>query len=470
MLQAGQPLIASDTQTDPLTAPFYEPHYRPLGIVARVGVPLLREGKLAATLWASKDRPYDWSQQEISLLETVASRAWLAFEKAGLNRALRTSEERFRLASRAFVGLIYDWQVETDEAYRSEGIEQVTGVPWSETPPVMAWWRQRIHPDDLPALDKRLDAALQGTAGGYEFEYRVRHEDGRWITLWDRGYIIRDARGKAIRVVGSAADITQRKQAEIEREQLLAALEFERAQLKGLNENLEQQVQVRTAQVRHLASALTLTEQQERRQLARELHDSAGQLLTALQIYLKLIVQDVPAGLDELREKMADAVKMAQEAQQEVRAVSHAMRPPALDQLGLSVALEELCHDFARRTSFQVTYQSDELPALDDRVGLNVSLNYYRFLQEALNNAAKHSQATLVEVNLGYLDGELLLMVEDNGIGFDVATLATASHKGMGLQNLQERFYLLGGQVEIHSQPGRGTRLVARRTLETFTR
>jgi signal transduction histidine kinase len=215
--------------------------------------------------------------------------------------------------------------------------------------------------------------------------------------------------------------------------------------------------------VRQLASALTLSEQQERRQLARELHDSAGQLLTALQIYLKLIEQEVPEELEALREKMADAVKMVQEAQQEVRAVSHAMRPSALDQLGLRVALEELSHDFARRTGRSVTYQSDELPPLDD----HVSLNFYRFLQEALNNAARHSQARSIQVVMSYLDGELTLMVEDDGVGFDVQKVlsATASETGMGLHGLQERFYLLGGQVEIDSQPGRGTRLVARRVL-----
>jgi two-component system NarL family sensor kinase len=232
--------------------------------------------------------------------------------------------------------------------------------------------------------------------------------------------------------------------------------------LRASNESLEQQVVTRTAQVRSLASALTLSEQQERRQLARELHDSTGQLLTALQIYIRLIEREIPEELGALREKMAEAVQMVQEAQQEVRTISHAMRPSALDQLGLQAALEELCNEFARRTGLQVTYESDSLPPVDD----HVSINFFRFLQEALNNAAKHSQAESVKVVVSYHGGEVLLMVEDDGVGFDIQqTMASAAQRGIGLQSLEERFYLLGGQVEIESQPGRGTRLVARHVL-----
>lgn len=470
MLQRGQTLVTNNTRLDTLTAASYDSHYGPTGIVARVGVPLLREGKLAGTLWASKDQPYTWSKQEINLLETVAARIWLAYEKARLNDELRASEERFRLASRAVAGLVYDWQIETGKMYYSEGVEQVTGVSLGDVSPTLEWLRARTHPEDHQFLTEQTAAILQSTAEGYEFEYRVWHEDGYWVTLWDRGYIIRDEEGTPVRVVGSATDITQRKQAEEERERLLAALDYERGQLKGLNESLEQQIQLRTTQVRQLASALTLTEQQERRLLARELHDSAGQLLTALQIYIKLIMQEIPQELEEVHEKMEEAVKMVQDAQQEVRAISHAMRPPALDQLGLKVALEELCHDFTRRTGIQVNYQIASLPTLDEQI----SLNFYRFLQEALNNVAKHSRAEAVEVAMGHVDGdedgkegELILVVEDNGIGFDVPTVlaSTSTSRGMGLQSLQERFYLFGGQVEITSQLGQGTRLTARRPI-----
>jgi PAS domain S-box-containing protein len=466
MLLDGQTIVSDDTQTDPLTAAQYESYYRPMGIVSRIGVPLFRDGVLAGTLWGSRTRPHVWSQQEISLLETAAARIWLAFERARLNSALRASEERFQLASRAVVGFIYDWNVETGENYRSEGVERVTGVSLSQVTPVFNWWRKRVHPDDMPLVDEQVEAALQGGADSYELEYRFWHEDGYWLTLWDRGNIVRDATGKAVRVVGNSTDISQRKRAEVEREQLLAALDYEQAQLKRLNENLEQQVQVRTAQVRQLAAALTLSEQQERRQLARELHDSAGQLLTALQIYIRLIQQEIPEELDGLREKMAEAVKMIQETQQEVRAVSHAMRPAALDQLGLRAALEELCHEFARRTGLEITYQGEELPPLDE----HVTLNFYRFLQEALTNAAKHSQARTIQVFLGCLDGELVLTIEDDGVGFNVqealASAASETGMGMGLQGLQERFFLFGGRMEIDSRPGRGTRLIARHVLK----
>jgi PAS domain S-box-containing protein len=246
----------------------------------------------------------------------------------------------------------------------------------------------------------------------------------------------------------------------LEKARLDEALRRERAQLKRLNETLEQKVQEQTEQVRQLAADLTLTEQQERRQLARDLHDSAGQSLTALQIYLNLVEREIPGEFGALRQKMAEARTIAQEAHDEVRAISHAMRPPILDLWGLQVALEELCHDFARRTNLPVKYQGDELPSLDDQI----SINFYRFLQEALTNTAKHAQASAVQVVLSYQGDELLLSVEDDGAGFDAHQELSLVHSptGMGLQGLQERFHLLGGQVEIDSEPGRGARLVAR--------
>jgi PAS domain S-box-containing protein len=135
--------------------------------------------------------------------------------------ALRQSEERFRLATRAVAGMVYDWDVKTGDVYRSEGLYRLIGIHPEDTPPTQAWWSERIHPDDLARIGTTWNSMLAGRNDCYDFEYRVRHEDGSWVELWDQGYLIRDEHGQLIRVVGSTTDITDRKRAEAEREQLL---------------------------------------------------------------------------------------------------------------------------------------------------------------------------------------------------------------------------------------------------------
>lgn len=247
---------------------------------------------------------------------------------------------------------------------------------------------------------------------------------------------------------------------------LYEELRRERELLQALNETLEEQVQERTAEVRKLAADLTLAEQRERRKLAHDLHDSAGQILTALHIYLKLMEAKIPAELVTMREEMGEALLMVDDVYQEVRAVSHAMRPPALDQvgLGLDAALEELCQAFARRTGLNINYRGCELPTVNEQVGIT----FYRFLQEAFSNIAKHAQAGRVEITLEYSQGTICLVVDDDGLGFeaDRERPARASAGGIGLRGLAERFQLLGGEVEIESAVGRGTRVSGRYKLE----
>jgi PAS domain S-box-containing protein len=136
--------------------------------------------------------------------------------------ALRASEERYRLAMHAVAGLIYDWDIQTDRTYRSDGLEPLIGISPDATDHTWQWLKDRMHPDDLAALTPQLDAMLEGDTTSYAFEYRLRHADGHWVHVWDRGCIQRDASGRAVRAVGSSSDISERKRDE-ERQSLLMA-------------------------------------------------------------------------------------------------------------------------------------------------------------------------------------------------------------------------------------------------------
>jgi PAS domain S-box-containing protein len=132
--------------------------------------------------------------------------------------ALRTSEERFRLASRAVTGILYDWTVGREELYQSEGLERVVGYrPGDEPGGSTDWWPRNIHPDDYAYVQEALQAAIKGKTDSFAYEYRIRHRDGHWVHIWDQGYIVRDSDGHAQRVVGIATDISERVQSEVAR-------------------------------------------------------------------------------------------------------------------------------------------------------------------------------------------------------------------------------------------------------------
>jgi signal transduction histidine kinase len=226
------------------------------------------------------------------------------------------------------------------------------------------------------------------------------------------------------------------------------------------NARLFEELSTGRAIQRRLAQQLVSAGEEERQRLSRELHDEAGQALTALKISLTLIHNDLPADLDRTREQIGEAVQLASETMDQIRLIAHALRPPALDTIGLNSTLEGFCRDFAARTRLTIDYQGFALPQAPPAV----TISFYRFLQEALNNVAKHSGADRVAVKLSY-DGETIcLRVADNGRGFDVPEqLAhTSAPGGIGLLGMRERFELLSGRLDIESQPGGGgTRLSA---------
>jgi signal transduction histidine kinase len=231
-----------------------------------------------------------------------------------------------------------------------------------------------------------------------------------------------------------------------------SAIALEKAQLF-------EQVHVGRELLLELTQRVVSAQEDERGRLSRELHDEAGQALTALRISLGLIHDDLPADAAPLRQRLAETLKRTEAITDQLRFLAQALRPPGLEAAGLDSTLEGLCRDFNRRTQLPVEYVGADLPRIPDGVGIHL----YRFLQEALTNVSKHAQARGVRVGLAY-DGDMIsLTVEDDGVGFDVAgRLGRNSHGSLGLIGMHERMDLLKGRLEITSHSGRGTRLVAR--------
>ena len=212
------------------------------------------------------------------------------------------------------------------------------------------------------------------------------------------------------------------------------------------------------AKLHDLARDLVVAQESERQRISRELHDQVGQELAALKISLQLLQSDVSDAA--IGEALGDAVGLVEEVRDQIRIVAKNLRPPMIDALGLDAALKGFCEDMERRTKLGITYEGGVQVELAEAVEACL----YRFVQEALTNAAVHAQPSMVAVSLTEEGDEIVLRVEDDGVGFDADHISSSPQGpgGMGLIGMRERLDLLGGSLEIDSSPGTGTRLTAR--------
>ena len=233
------------------------------------------------------------------------------------------------------------------------------------------------------------------------------------------------------------------------------------AQISGAiaNAQLFEQLETERERLRWLTMRVVAEEEEERHRVSRELHDEAGQALTALKISLGLIHADMPLESGTLSARIADAVDLTDATMEEIRLLARGLRPPELDAVGLHGTLEGYCHEFAGRTNLSIDYAGMEMSTLTDAV----NISFYRFLQEALTNVAKHAGANRIRVKLSRASGTVSLSVVDDGRGFvpRSKTADPGESGGIGLLGMHERFELLGGRLEVKSRPGQGTRLVA---------
>ena len=233
------------------------------------------------------------------------------------------------------------------------------------------------------------------------------------------------------------------------------------AQISGAiaNAQLFGQLEAGEDELRRLTQKVIDAQEEERHRVSRELHDEAGQALTALKISLDLIRSDLSLESGPIYQRILGAVDLTDTTMEKVRLLARGLRPPELDAVGLNPTLEGFCREFAQRTQLSIDYRGVEMPTLPD----TFSISFYRFLQEALANVAKHAMATRVRVELSHNADAVSLMVEDDGRGFIPGRHATGGGQsnGIGLLGMEERFELLGGRLEVESRPGQGTRLVA---------
>jgi PAS domain S-box-containing protein len=346
--------------------------------------------------------------------------------------ALRESEERLRLAFAGAQEGIWDWDLQTNAVVYSSRWKQMLGYADDEIEPHISAWERLVHPDDRLTADRAHESVTRGEPT-YEAEFRLRHKDGHYVDVLSRGFPVRgDPSGPVLRIVGTHFDLTERRRREEER-------------ARG-----------------ELLAHLVFVQEDERRRIARDMHDQFGEHLTALSLRLALLRQAGAARPD--LEAHADALQaIGEDLDHDVEQLVWQLRPTALDDLGLLAALQHYLDEWAGRAGVLAELHTSGL--VDRRLASEVETALYRIAQEALNNVAKHARAHRVEVVLERRAGYVSLVVEDDGVGFEPVAAGTGA-QGFGLVGMHERAALVGAMLTIESNPGRGTTILVRMAAE----
>ncbi|MGD9098841.1 MAG: GAF domain-containing protein [Anaerolineae bacterium] len=220
------------------------------------------------------------------------------------------------------------------------------------------------------------------------------------------------------------------------------------------NVQLYTALQIERGRLRALSTRLTQAQEAERTRIARELHDEAGQALTAVRLQLDFVTSILPSDVPlPVRRQIKQAQNLIGRTLQEIRRISIDLRPSLLDDLGLTPALRWQCDHLSRHANLAIRFESTQDTR---RLDANVETAVYRAAQEALTNIVRHAQATVVEISLEYQDERLDLTISDNGRGFPEAP---GQEIGLGLIGIRERLSAVGGALHIDSQPGTGSTL-----------
>lgn len=355
-------------------------------------------------------------------------------ERQRVLAAFRESENQLQLALEAGRIGLWRWEPDSGRTEFSNRWKAQIGYAPHEIGSELAEWSSRCHPDDLANFRAMTARYLAAPWPDFSIEYRLKHRDGAWRWFLLHAALELDDQGRAVRMLGSQIEIT--------------ALKQQQADIASTSTRLQQ-----------LSRRLLNVQETERRNLARELHDEIGQVLTVAKIHLQSVALLPEAS--RIAGRIKEPVALLDRLLAQVRSLSLDLRPPLLDDLGLVPAL----HWLLQQAEVRATAPRVHLATDPDLVRFDPTLETacFRIAQEALTNALRHARAQSVHLMLGVQDGTLRLRVRDDGVGFDAASARSRAERGgsLGLLGMHERALLAGGSLTLLSAPGRGTEVEA---------
>lgn len=349
-------------------------------------------------------------------------------ERKHVEEALRVVQARQRLLLTATPVVLYTCR--TTENYGttfiSENVREQLGYSAQDFTTDSEFWLAHLHPDDRPWVIANLTQAVEQVRQVQE--YRFLHHDGMYRWLHDESRLIRDPDGVPRELVGFQIDITERKQVE---------------------ELLRQQ----QTRLENLAAQLLITQEHERRRIARDLHDDITQRVAALAIDLRSLRLGAIESSLSLSQPLHDLGVRAEQLTTDLQRLAHQLHPSILEHVGLEAAVREHVEEFEGRTGLKTDLMVRDLP---EKIPLDHATCLYRVLQESLQNIRKHANATAVLVRLLKTTRGVGLCVHDDGRGFNQDWERTP-RKGLGLTSMAERVRALQGGFRVRTKPGDGT-------------
>jgi PAS domain S-box-containing protein len=416
-------------------------------------VPVLRGGQIVAIIGVG-NKLTDYDTTDIEIASLLGDLSWEIVERKRAEQVIEQSEKRYRSyievtlqlgwVTNAFGEVVED--LPSWRRFTGQGEEEVKGWGWSKA----------LHPDDFEHTTRLWRNAV-ATKSNYEAEYRIRRYDGEYRHFLARGIPVFKADGNILEWVGTCIDITERKRAE-------EALKRNALELRQLNETLDQRVRERTAELskaneslRQLSMRILSAQEDERKRIAGELHDTIGSWLTGIKFKVEDALGHIGKSSGGATEALNAVIPFVKEGIEECRRIQMDLRPPMLDDLGLLATLSWFCRRF--QTIYSKIQVEQKIGIEEGDVPLPLKLVIFRVTQEAMNNIAKYSKADLARLILRKKDNRMELIIQDNGRGFDIekARHLNGDKRGLGLSNMKERTELSGGSFNIKSAEGKGT-------------
>lgn len=425
-IYSGKMVITENIATDPNWL-LYRDLALQFGLCSCWSHPLINaQGKAIGSFAIYNKQVGRPAEQEVMLVQRVANFLTLIFENLQAEQGLQKSNERFELATRATNEAIWDWELIENTVQWSHGFYTLFGVLEGELSSSFDVWKSRLHPDDAERVIQSLNKAVRSRkANNWSAEYRYRRSNGTYADVLDKGFMVRDAHNKVVRMVGAMQDISERKQLQ---EQLL-----------------EQQI----SKQKQMAQVAVAAQEKERAEIGKELHDNVNQLLTTTKLYLELAKSN-----GEMREDLINrSAANISEIIQEIRQLSRSLVPYSITDLGMVAAVNDLIETLQLVNVIDIRFEY--AGELEETLSPSLKVTLFRIIQEQLNNIIKHAYANSVFIQLQNRGSFVNLVVKDDGAGFEMKTVK----RGIGISNILSRANMFDGKAAIISKPGKGCKL-----------
>jgi PAS domain S-box-containing protein len=369
------------------------------------------------------DKAYILRDTENKVIKVIGATEDITSKKKTEEELYKTNE-RFDIMMKATNELLWEWDIRNNFIYRAQqGLQKVYGIADDSNIKTLEKWLERIHPDDHKKLDEIIEDIKNATDHyTFEIEYRFKKDDGHYTFVYDRGILLNDENNQPLRIIGAAQNISERK--ELEQELLKNELEYK----KLINQ------------------ATVDSQEQERSEIGRELHDNINQVLTTTKLYLELALANKNMTTELIKKSSRNISSLITE----IRELSRSLMDPTIGDLGIIDSINDLVDNINLARKVHINLEIDE--TIENCLDKNQKLTIFRILQESLNNVIKHAKATFVQIYITREEDYIEMVINDDGIGFEHESVK----KGAGLKNITNRIYLINGSFIIDTEPGRG--------------